>query len=54
MGFSEEETKGLPTYEDARNGGCFLPNCTHTLEYVDETVDAAEIELQKSCLIGIW
>lgn len=42
------KTKGLPTYEDARNGGCFHPNCTHTLEYVDETVDAAEIELQKS------
>lgn len=41
-------TKGLPTYEDARNGGCFHPNCTHTLEYVDEVVDAAEIELQKS------
>ena len=42
------KTKGLPTYDDARNGGCFHPNCTHTLEYVDETVDAAEIELQKS------
>ena len=42
------KTKGLPTYDDARNGGCFHPNCTHTLEYVDETVDANEIELQKS------
>lgn len=42
------KTKGFPTYEDARNGGCFHPNCTHTLEYVDETVDAQEIELQKS------
>jgi len=42
------KTKGLPTYDDARNGGCFHPNCTHTLEYVDETVDADEIELQKS------
>ncbi len=41
-------TKGLPTYDDARAGGCFHPNCTHTLEYVDETVDAAEIALQKS------
>ena len=40
------KTKGLPTYDDARNGGCFHPNCTHTLEYVDETVDADEIELQ--------
>ena len=34
--------------DDVRNGGCFHPNCTHTLEYVDETVDADEIELQKS------
>ena len=42
------KTQGLPTYEDARNGGCFHPNCTHTLEYVDETVDAQEIELQKA------
>ena len=42
------QTKGLPTYEDARNGGCFHPNCTHTLEYVDEVVDADEIALQKS------
>ena len=42
------KTKGFPTYDDARNGGCFHPNCTHTLEYVDETVDAQEIELQKS------
>ncbi len=41
-------TKGLPTYDDARNGGCFHPNCTHTLEYVDELIDADEIELQKS------
>ena len=42
------KTKGFPTYDDARNGGCFHPNCTHTLEYVDEAADAAEIELQKS------
>lgn len=42
------KTKGLPTYEDARSGGCFHPNCTHTLEYVDETVDADEIALQKA------
>ena len=41
------KTKGLPTYEDARNGGCFHPNCTHTLEYVDEVADADEIALQK-------
>lgn len=41
-------TKGLPTYDDARAGGCFHPNCTHTLEYIDEAADADEIELQKS------
>ena len=41
------KTKGLPTYEDARRGGCFHPNCTHTLEYVDEVADADEIALQK-------
>jgi len=41
------KTKGLPTYEDARKAGCFHPNCVHTLEYVDETVDADEIELQR-------
>ena len=42
------KTKGLPTYEQARNGGCFHPNCVHTLEYVDEDADAEEIELQKA------
>jgi len=42
------KTKGFPTYDDARNGGCFHPNCTHTLEYVNEVVDAEEIALQKS------
>jgi hypothetical protein len=42
------KTKGLPTYEQARKGGCFHPNCTHTLEYVDEAVDSDEIELAKS------
>lgn len=42
------KTKGFPTYEDARRGGCFHPNCTHTLEYVDEVADAEEIELQKA------
>ena len=41
------KTKGLPTYEDARNGGCFHPNCVHTLEVVDEYADADEIQLQK-------
>jgi len=42
------KTDGIPTYEDARNGGCFHPNCTHTLEYVDEVADADEIALQKA------
>lgn len=42
------QTKGFPTYEDARKGGCFHPNCTHTLEAVDETADAEEIALQKA------
>ena len=42
------QTKGLPTYEDARNAGCFHPNCTHTPEYVDEVADKKEIELQKA------
>ena len=42
------KTPGFPTYEDARNGGCFHPNCTHTLEYVDEVADADEIALQKA------
>ena len=41
------KTKGFPSYEDARRGGCFHPNCTHTLEYVDEVADADEIALQK-------
>ena len=42
------KTHGFPTYEDARKGGCFHPNCVHTLEAVDETADADEIALQKS------
>ena len=42
------KTKGFPTYEDARKGGCFHPNCVHTLEYIDEVADADEIALQKS------
>lgn len=41
------KTKGLPTYEDARNGGCFHPNCTHTLEYVVEALERDEIALQQ-------
>ncbi|MGN0832794.1 MAG: hypothetical protein ACI4RD_03990 [Kiritimatiellia bacterium] len=42
------KTKGLPTYEQARSAGCFHPNSVHTLEYVDEFMDADEIELQRS------
>ena len=42
------KTKGFPTYEDARKGGCFHPNCTHTLQTVDEFFDADEIALQKA------
>ncbi len=41
-------TKGFPTYEEARKSGCFHPNCVHTLEYVDELLDADEIELQRA------
>lgn len=40
-------TRGFPTYDEAKAAGCFHPNCTHTLEYVDETADADEIELQR-------
>ena len=42
------KTKGLPTYEQARNGGCFHPNCVHTIEYVDEDIDSEEIALAKA------
>jgi hypothetical protein len=42
------KTKGFPTYEQARNAGCFHPNCTHTLETVNEVVDGDEIALQKA------
>ena len=41
------KTKGFPTYEDAREAGCFHPNCTHVLQTVDEIADAEEIELQR-------
>lgn len=39
-------TEGLPTYDEAKAAGCFHPNCTHTLGYVDPVADADEIELQ--------
>ena len=38
------KTPGLPTYDDAKAGGCFHPNCVHTLEVVDEYADADEIK----------
>lgn len=40
-------TKGFPTYDEARAAGCFHPNCVHTLEPVDEELDADEIALQR-------
>lgn len=41
------KTRGFPTYEQARQGGCFHPNCVHTLEAVDEFGDADEIARQR-------
>lgn len=41
------KTKGLPTYEQAREAGCFHPNCVHTIGYCDEVADEEEIALQK-------
>lgn len=40
-------TDGFPTYDAAKEAGCFHPNCVHTLEYVDEIVDRDEIALQR-------
>ena len=40
-------TEGFPTYDAAKEAGCFHPNCVHTLEYVDEYVDRDEIALQR-------
>ena len=42
------KTEGFPSYEEAREAGCFHPNCVHTLEYVDELLDEDEIALQKA------
>ena len=41
------KTKGYPTYEECRAAGCFHPNCTHSIQTVDELIDADEIELQR-------
>ncbi len=40
------KTRGFPTYEQAREAGCFHPNCVHTLDAVDELLDEDEIALQ--------
>ena len=42
------KTKGFPTYDEARQAGCFHPNCVHTIETVDDVWDGDEIELQKA------
>ena len=41
------KTKGFPTVDEARADGVFHPNCIHTLEPVDEDLDAAEIKRQR-------
>lgn len=41
------KTKGFPTYDDAKRAGLFHPNCVHTLEPVDDELDADEINLQR-------
>ncbi|NCU27802.1 hypothetical protein EOM86_13975, partial [Candidatus Nomurabacteria bacterium] len=38
--------KGFPTYADAQEAGVFHPNCTHRLQYIDETIDGDEVALQ--------
>ncbi len=40
-------TEGFPTYDAAKEAGCFHPNCVHTLDGVDKTADADEIALQR-------
>lgn len=40
-------TEGFPTIAEARAAGVFHPNCIHTLEPVDEKLDADEIERQR-------
>jgi len=42
------ESRKWPTYEDAISAGMFHPNCIHYLEYMDETWDKKEIDLQGS------
>lgn len=38
--------KRFPSYDDARLGGCFHPNCVHTLDYIDPVADEKEIDIQ--------
>ncbi len=42
------KTREFPTYEEAKAAGLFHPNCVHTLEPVDEELDADEVELQRN------
>ena len=44
---SSGKDRDFPSYDDARDAGCFHPNCVHTVQAVDPTVDADEIELQR-------
>lgn len=41
------KTSGYPTYAQAREFGCFHPNCTHQLVTVDEIIDEQDIEQQR-------
>ena len=41
------KTKGFPTYEEAREAGCFHPNCVHTYDPISEAFYAEEIALQR-------
>ena len=40
-------TEGFPTYDAAKEAGCFHPNCVHTLDGVDRIADKDEIALQR-------
>lgn len=40
-------TKGFPTLDEAKADGMFHPNCIHTIEPVDEELDADEIKAQR-------
>ena len=41
------ETEGFPTVEQAKADGVFHPNCIHTIEPVDEELDADDINEQR-------